>query len=67
MNISEIEALADRLRGLIRYAETFNQSRSDILGEVDALANDLQKYAADLDRYMELEAMADHHDYAMGK
>jgi hypothetical protein len=70
MHINEIEALAMRLRSLIRRADTFGHSRSAILEEVSFVARDLEKQVNQLDREMDemyLNSLADHHTYAMGK
>ena len=67
MHINEIEALANRLRSLQRRTYAYGKNRDQVVEEIGMIASDLEDYVARLDHDMDLEYMADHHNYAMGK
>ena len=52
MNINEATALAARLESLVRRSATFCKTRETILEEIQIIAEDLLRYADDLDREM---------------
>ena len=56
MNVNEALALANRLRSLVRRANTFGpKSREEILQEICFVADDLEIYADQLDQKMYAE------------
>ena len=53
MNVNDAIALANRLRSLVRRANTFGpKSREEILQEICFVADDLEIYAEKLDEAM---------------
>lgn len=66
MHINEIEALANRLRSLVRRADAFGKDSNAILWEIADIALDLEAQVTRMDRDMELEYMADHAEYVRG-
>lgn len=67
MHINEIEALANRLRSLQRRTYTFGKSREELVQEIGMIAADLERQVAQMDQDMELEYLADYHNYSMGR
>lgn len=63
MKSTEAFALANRLEALVRYCNTFDKTRSDILAEICFVADDLHDYASRLDEAKYYDDMA----YAMEK
>jgi hypothetical protein len=66
MHINEIDALANRLRSLVRNADPRGKDRNAILWEIADIALDLEARVARLDREMDMEYMADYAEYVRG-